>query len=177
MENDGSEIPNHTAVWVHIANGDFGRAEMVVLQLIAQTDSRDALALWHLFGLLASVLQSLNRSDEAARMHRHALSEALRAADGRDTIEVAIARYMLGKDLLLQGYAEDALIEVEFASARGGPCQHLLCAVAAEALWRLDRPEDSRAAAARALTSAPSDAEGWFIGQQLGYILGVVSAG
>lgn len=64
--------------WAHIDAERSDQAEPVLRKLIEQVDPEDALSRWQCLGLLAGVLNSLDRPDEGTEMYRRALTEAER---------------------------------------------------------------------------------------------------
>lgn len=66
-------------------------------------------------------------------------------------------RYMLGNQYLLFGDPRDALDTVDPVPPGVGHVQCLLHAVAADALWKLERKEEARARARIAIDVSPTD--------------------
>ena len=142
--------------WQHIDQREFAQAETVLRDLIDVTDSGDPIRLWELYGLLAGVLNSLSRPSEGTEMYRRALAEALRAGDASGA--VGPARFMLANQYLLFGDPRDALAEAEPVPNGVGHVQCLLHSIAAQALSKLGRSDEARAAARRAMDAAPTAA-------------------
>jgi predicted RNA polymerase sigma factor len=155
--------------WAHINAQEFGAAEIALRQLIDMTDPTDSIRLWELHGVLAGVLNSLSRPSEGTEMYRRALAEARRAGDSSDA--VGPARYMLANQYLLFGEPRDALAEAEPVPAGVGHVQCLLHYVSAEALWKLGRRDDARAAARLATEVAPTEKRRADVTRDLAHIL------
>jgi predicted RNA polymerase sigma factor len=156
--------------WKNIYAQEFGEAEIALRQVIALTDQSDPIRLWELHGLLAGVLNSLSRTDEGTDMYRRALADARSAGD--DHSAVGPARYMLANQYLLFGDPRDALAEAEPVPAGAGHIQCLLHSIAAQALWKLDRRSDARAAAQHAMDASPTDERRADMTRDLAHILG-----
>ena len=124
------------SAWAHIEAKRFDRAEAVLRELIERIDPDDVQRRWHCYGLLAGVLNSLDRVDEGTKMYRKALEEARRL---REPGTEGVSRYMLGNQYLLFGDARDALETVEPVPEGVGHLQCLLHSVAAEALWKVEK--------------------------------------
>ena len=155
MDAEGSEKALYRVAWKHIDAEEFSQAETVLRQVIDLADPADPLRFWELSGLLASVLNSLSRSDEATEMLRRALSEALRASPSNSA--VGVARYMLANQYLIYRDPRDALAEAVPVPAGGGQIQCLLHSIAAQALWKLGRHNEAQSAAKLAIDAAPTD--------------------
>jgi predicted Zn-dependent protease len=140
--------------WAHIDAKEYAEAEGLIRRVIELTPPNDSLRLWELNGLLATIMNSLGRPAEATERFERALSQAVRARPGHTAIEVA--RYMLANQYLLHGAPGDALAQVELATGIEGHTGALLQGIAARALWKLERRDEARAAAARALDAAPT---------------------
>jgi tetratricopeptide (TPR) repeat protein len=138
----------------HIATERFTEAEVVARQLLAAVDPSDAPRLWELSGLLASVLNSLGRWQEATLYLERALEEARYL--GADRSAVGVSRYMLSNQHLIFGSPADALAVAEPVPPGVGHVQCLLHLVAAQALWKLSRHDAARQAARDALASSPT---------------------
>src|SRR5688572_21089768 len=106
MSDDGQETTSTERAWQHIAAQRFDEAEPLVREGISAADPAAHSLLWHLFGLLASVLNSLRRRDEAHLMLRESLTQA--RAIGPDAKEIDVARYMLANHALLFGDPAEA---------------------------------------------------------------------
>jgi tetratricopeptide (TPR) repeat protein len=141
-------------VWAHIRARRFDEAEVTLRELIERAEPRDPLRLSYLLGVLAGVLNNLERPVEGTELYRQALAEARRSGASNS---VEAARYMLTNQLLIHGNPTDALAEAEPVPAGSGHVQCLLHSVAAQALWKLGRHEDARSAAKRAMDAAPTD--------------------
>ena len=155
--------------WEHIAAQEFAQAETLLRQLIDITDPSDSTRLWELNGLLAGVLNSLQRPSEGTEMYRRALAEARRAGESSST--VGPARYMLANQYLLFGDPRDALAEAEPVPAGAGHVQCLLHSICAQALWKLGRRDEAHVAAQRAMDTAPTDEARLDMTRELGHIL------
>ena len=153
--------------WAHIRARRFDEAEVTLRELIERAEPRDPLRLWYLLGVLAGVLNNLERPVEAAEMYRRALAEARRSGASNS---VETARYMLANQLLIHGNPTDALAEAEPIPAGRGHVQCLLRSVAAQALWKLGRHEDARSAAKRAIDAAPTDERRSDLTEELAHI-------
>lgn len=143
------------AGWEHISAGRFDEAEVMFRELLARTDPQDAERLWFLFGLLGDILNSLNRTNEAAEMMRRALAQAERLGPSRT--ELHYSRYRLGNHALNFASPSDALRELDPIPEGAGHIHCLMHSVAARALWKLDRREEARVTAKRAIDAAPTD--------------------
>jgi predicted RNA polymerase sigma factor len=155
MEKGESNEKLNSAAWGHVSAGRYAEAEVAFRQLLDRLGSRDPFRRWNYLGVLAGILNSLGRPDEGTEAYRQALDEVRTVNPNRP--EVAIARYMLASQFLIFGDPRDALREVEPIPAGAGHVQCLLRSVAAQALWKLNRPEEAREAACAALEAAPTD--------------------
>jgi hypothetical protein len=155
--------------WMHIHAERFDQAEVALRESIVRVDPDDAIRLWHVCGLLAGVLNSLDRTDEGTEMYRRALGEARRSRPPEPAVDTA--RYMLAKQYLPYGDPALALAETEPVPPGSGHVQCLLHAVAAEALWKLGRHDDARAAARNGITASPTDDRRAQLSERLKYIL------
>ena len=160
----------HASAWGHIDAKRFDQAEAILRELIGRIDPADVQRRWHCFGLLASVLNSLERVDEGTEMYRKALDEARRLPE--PATEVGVSRYMLGNQYLLFGDARDALETVDPVPEGVGHLQRLLHAVAAEALWKLEQRDEARTRARVAVDASPNDERRAELSKQLAHILG-----
>jgi tetratricopeptide (TPR) repeat protein len=120
------------AGWEHISAGRFTEAESAFREVLTRTDPQNTQRLWHLFGVLGDVLNSLHRTDEAAEMMRRALSQAERLGTSRT--EFHYSRYRLGNHALNFGSPSDALAELDPIPEGAGHIQCLMHMVAARAL-------------------------------------------
>ncbi len=155
MTRDAADKDLSNRASKHIAAEEYAQAEAVIRQRIERADERDSALLWHLFGLLGSVLNSLERPVEATEVLREALRHGRNAAPNGSRAEVA--RYMLANQLLNFAQPEDALAELTPIAAGTGHVQCLQHSVAAHALWKLERRGEAREAARAALDAAPTD--------------------
>jgi hypothetical protein len=158
-------------LWKHLGAEEFPQAEVAVRRLIDVAGPDDALELWNLYGVLASTLNSLARPAEATGMFDRALQEARKTGPSNSAIDVA--RYMLANQHLIYGDPSLALAECSPIPPGVGHVQCLLRAVAAEALWKLDRRSEAQDAARAAIDASPTDERRTALSDQLGYILGV----
>lgn len=161
--NDESEA------WAHIHAERFDEAEAVVCALVERSDPGDHQNLWHLFGLLGSILNSLGRNRDATSALETALAQARQISNSATTVDVS--RFMLGNQYLLFGNPQDALGIVQPIPPGAGHLQCLLSSVAAEAMWALARHDDAREAARNAVAAAPTDKRRAAIISALAYIL------
>jgi tetratricopeptide (TPR) repeat protein len=171
MSQDESDQGLSELAWKHIAAEEYEKAEETIRRRIAIADPKDAMRLWHLCGLLASTLNSLSRPDEAMDMLRESLTHA--RVLGPNATEVGVARCMLANQALIYGDPRDALAETTAIPEGSGHIQCLLHSVAAQALWKLERRDESRQAARSAINSAPTDARRAQLAAELEHILGV----
>jgi tetratricopeptide (TPR) repeat protein len=155
--------------WQHIAAERFEDAEPLIRECIARADRADNALLWHLSAWLAGVLNSLARHDEATAMLQQALVHA--RALGPGASEFGVARYMLADQALLFGEPADALDQTRPIPEGAGHIQCLLHSVAAHALWKLNRLNEARLAAMRALDAAPSSERRGSLADDLAEIL------
>jgi tetratricopeptide (TPR) repeat protein len=155
MDAEGSEKALYRAAWKHIDAEEFSQAEAALRQVVDLADPNDPLRLWELSGLMASVLNSLSRPDEATEMLRRALSEALRVGPANSA--VGVARYMLANQYLIYGDPRDALTQTLPVPVGNGHIQCLLHSIAAQALWKLNRHDEAQNAAKLAIDAAPTD--------------------
>lgn len=167
---DQEERDLRNVLWKHIDAEEFSEAEVAARRLIEITAPDDAIELWNLHGVLASILISLGRPQEATAMYERALREARRA--GPERPEVDAARYMLANQYLIYGDPAVALAECRPVPPGVGHVQCLLHAVAAEALWKLDRRVEAQNAAREAIDTSPTERRRASLSDQLGYILG-----
>jgi tetratricopeptide (TPR) repeat protein len=168
MESNKSSQTLYDLAWEHIREKRFDQAEPLLRTVIDGVDPGDSERLWSMFGLLASVLNSLSRFAEGTEMYRRQLAEARK---GVDKTAVEVARYMLANQFLIHGDPAEALAETQPIPAGCGHVQCLLHSVAAQALWKLHRPEESRAAALNAITSSPTDERRLEMTETLGHIV------
>lgn len=157
--------------WAHIDREEFIQAEEALRLLLDGLNPDDSLRIWEVAGLLASVLNSLSRPDDATEMYRRALSAARQAGD--DHPAVGPAQYFLANQHLIHGDPRDALTEANPVPVGTGPVQCLLHSVTAQAFWKLGQRGEAQAAAQRAVTAASTDERRKEILQDLDHILNV----
>jgi hypothetical protein len=92
MDDEKAWRDLNAVAWAHVGAERFDEAEVAIRELIDRTDLQYPLRLGHLFGLLAGVLNVLERPEEGTEMYRRALAEARRAGPSNG---VEVARYML----------------------------------------------------------------------------------
>jgi hypothetical protein len=155
MARDASDKQLSEFAWKHIAAEEYDKAEAAIRQRIAIADPKDSRLLWELYGLLASTLNSLARHAEATAILRESLGYARRVGPTYSGIQVS--RYMLANQELVHGDPADALAEALPIPDGSGHVECLLHSVAAEALRKLNRGDESRQAAHRALAASPTD--------------------
>jgi len=170
MADDESRPVLDEAALADLASDKFEQAEAALRNLIARVDSEDVARRWYLFSVLGGVLNMLDRPAEGTEMYRRSLVEARRLGPSR---EVEVATYALANQHLIFGDPEDALAEATPAPAGKGHTQCLLHAVAAEALWKLNRHDQARVSAQSAITACPTDERRVQMSEQLAYILRV----
>jgi tetratricopeptide (TPR) repeat protein len=110
-----------------------------------------ALADYH--GEFAAVLASLGRDQEALEQYRQAV--AVSARQDPQGPGVAVERYFLSELLLKMNNPDQVLEAIE--PVRQGKLQWLAHVVESDALWRMGRLEESKAAALLALDVADSE--------------------
>ena len=155
MEWDDKNSALNEEAWKHISAGEYEQAEKILRRLHERTDPGDAHRMFYLYGLLASVLNSLQRFDKATEMIRQQLSEAKRITTSNAAVDAA--RYFLSYQFLLHGAPEQALAEADPVPEGVGHAQCLLHSVTAQALWKLSRHEDAVVAARHAIAAAPTE--------------------
>jgi hypothetical protein len=173
MPNDANRKLEDTA-WSHIRSERYTEAEISVEQLIAEADSGDASRLWYLFGLLASILNSLHRSQDATLALRRALTEARRIGTTRP--EIGVSRYMLANQHLIHGDPAEALAEAIPVPEGTGHTECLLHSVVAQALWKLERHAEAQQAARSAVAASPTDERRSELTDELAQILRATNA-
>jgi tetratricopeptide (TPR) repeat protein len=141
--------------WKHISAKEFEQAENVVRRRIEEADRGEPGRMYFLFGLLGSVLNSLQRFDEATEMLRLSLAEAKKITTS--AAAVGVARYFLAYQYLLYGDPKQALAEAQPVPPGVGHSQCLLHSVSAQALWKLSRHDEAVAAARHAIEAAPTE--------------------
>jgi hypothetical protein len=167
---DDSSKSLNALVWKHISAREFEQAENIIRRLIEEVDRGDPDRMYFLFGLLASVLNSLQRFEEATQMLRLSLAEAKRIRTS--TAAVDAARYLLAYQYLLYGDPNQALVEAEPLPSGIGHSQCLLHSVAAQALWKLPRHDEAVLAARHAIEAAPTEERRSKLSLELAAILG-----
>jgi tetratricopeptide (TPR) repeat protein len=170
MARDATDKALSESAWKHIAAEEYGEAETAIRQRIAIADSEDFLLRWELFGLLASTLNSLARHDEATAMLRESLAYARKVGPSYSGIQ--ISRYMLANQALVRGDPAQALTEALPIPEGQGHVECLLHSVAAHALWKLNRGDESRQAAQRAIAASPTDERRSELTIDLAHVLG-----
>ena len=170
MARDASDKQLSELAWKHIASEEYDKAEAAIRQRIAIADPDDSQLRWELFGLLASTLNSLARHAEATAMLRESLVCARKV--GPTYSGVQISRYMLANQALVHGDLADALAEASPIPDGQGHVECLLHSVAAQALWKLNRGDESRQAARRAIAASPTDERRSELAIDLEHILG-----
>jgi hypothetical protein len=144
---------DESEVWGHIRADRFAEAAAALRELIARSGPEDHRNLWRLFGPRASTLNSHERHGEATEALRCALAHAYHLS----TSATNASRYMLGNQHLHFGKPEDALEIVEPLPSGVGHAECLLHAVAAEALWALDRHGEAFHAAGNVFSATDED--------------------
>jgi tetratricopeptide (TPR) repeat protein len=124
-----------------------------------------ALADYH--GEFAAVLASLGRDQEALEQYRRALTVSARLDP--DGPGVAIDRYFLSELLLKMNDPDQALEAI--GPVRHGKLQWLAHVVESDALWRMGRLEESKAAALLALDVADSEQKRTNVRERLRHVL------
>jgi len=170
MARDTSDKQLSELAWKHIAAEEYEKAEAAIRQRIAIADPKDFRLRWELYGQLASTLNSLARHAEATAILRESLGYARRVGPTYSGIQVS--RYMLANQELLHGDPSDALAEAIPVPDGPGHVECLLHSVVAEALWKLNRGDESRRAAQRALAASPTDERRSELAIGLAHILG-----
>jgi Flp pilus assembly protein TadD len=169
MDASESQRALDALAWKHIEAEECDQAEVVIRRLLDLADPEDPGRLWNLFGLLASVLNSLARPGEATEMLRRALSEARR--EDPSGSPVGVARFMLANQLLVHGDPRDALAEASPIPAGSGHSECLLHSVAAQALWKLGRLDEATAAARMSIDASPTEDRRSTLTHELAHIL------
>jgi hypothetical protein len=105
----------------------------------------------------AGVLSQLDRDDEAREQWSRTLAEELSAAGGEQGSGVRSTRYFFAKHLLKMGLAQAALDMT--APLHGPKCEWLVKDLEAEALVKVGRRAEARAALQDALRLARSDSQ------------------
>jgi Flp pilus assembly protein TadD len=159
----------HKTAWAHIDAERFAEAELALRELIGLVDPDDHQTLWHLLGLLGSVCNSQQHFDDGTDAYRRSMEAAQRMRP--EMSAVGVARYMLANQYLLYGDPRDALETVGPVPAGTGHVQCLLHAVAAEALWKLERKDEARERASDAIDASPTDERRKQLSSQLAHIL------
>jgi tetratricopeptide (TPR) repeat protein len=167
---DESSKALNALAWKHISAKEFQEAEKVIRRLIEEADRGDAERMFHLFGLLASVLNSLQRFEEATQMLSLSLAEARKIRTS--TAAVDAARYFLAYQYLLYGDPNQALAETQPVPSGVGHAQCLLHSVAAQALWKLSRHDEAVVSARHAIEAAPTEERRSELSVELAAILG-----
>lgn len=168
MARDASDKQLSELAWKHIAAEEYEKAEAAIRQRIAIADPKDFRLRWELYGLLASTLNSLARHAEATAMLRESLGYARKVGPTYS----GISRYMLADQELLHGDPSAALAEAIPVPDGPGHVECLLHSGVAEALWKLNRGDESRQAAQRALAASPTDERRSELAIDLAHILG-----
>jgi hypothetical protein len=146
---------SESEAFAHIHAGRFAEAETVVRALIIGAEGQDHRRLCYLFGLLGSILNSLERHDDATFVLREALDHALQVR-GSDS-EANTHRYLLANQYLNFGDPAQALTVIQVVPPGVGHVQCLLHIIAAKSLWALGRQDEARRAADGAMAAAPTD--------------------
>jgi tetratricopeptide (TPR) repeat protein len=170
MEWDDKNSALNKEAWKHISAGEYEQAEEALRRLLELADSGDAHRMFYLYGLLASVLNSLQRFGEATGMLRQQLSEAKKITTSNAAVDAA--RYFLSNQFLLYGTPEQALAEANPVPGGVGHTQCLLHSVTAQALWKLSRHEEAVFAARHASEAAPTEDRRSELSVELAAILG-----
>ena len=155
MARDPTDKSLSELAWKHIAAKEYGAAETTIRQRIAIADPENSRLRWELFGLLASTLNSLARHAEATAMLRESLDCARKVGPTYSGIQTS--RYMLANQQLVHGDPAEALAEAIPIPDGQGHVECLLHSVVAQALWKLNRGDESRQAAQRAIAASPTD--------------------
>lgn len=122
-------------------------------------------------GEFGGVLATMGRTEEATAQFAAAIAAELAHGEADSSSGVLTARYFLADHLVRSGTPGRAL-EVLAPALRSAPDDWLICMVHAEALWALGQVVESRAAAKRAITSAPTFEKKAELSEHLGEILG-----
>ena len=170
MARDEADKALSDLAWSHISAEEYDHAETAVRRRLAIADPQDYQLRWELFGLLASILNSLSRPAEANEMLRESFVCAQKVGPMYDGI--AMSRYMIANQALIYGDPADALVEVGAIPAGQGHIESLLHSVAAQALWKLNRIDESRLAAHAAIATSPTNEDRADLAIVLEHILG-----
>ena len=118
-----------------------------------------------------ALLSALGRNEEALRQFQRALTHELHEDPGAEHAAVGVATSFLGEHLLkLRRYAE-ALQTIEASPALRGRTEWLLRFVEAHALRGLNRGNEAKVSATRAIACAPSKEKSAELASQLAEIL------
>jgi predicted RNA polymerase sigma factor len=131
---------------------------------------------WQLHGEFASVLVRAGRLKEAEEQSRLSLAAALRQEASEDSPPVVVARYFLA-EMIVETRPQEALDLVTPSLSARPKLQRLARAMQAEALSRLGRADEARAAAEQAVELCQTDQQRDTMRQRLAHVLAPTSTG
>jgi tetratricopeptide (TPR) repeat protein len=144
-------------------------AQAAFERLLVDSVALDDDSLPEVCGAFAGVQHKLGRMDEALSLHERALREAQRLDAGLFT--VSVYRYFLGNFLVGIGRAADAVDTLQPSVGQDDKSDRFLLLPLAKALWILQRHDEARATARRALELAKTDEHRQKAVESLGEIL------
>jgi hypothetical protein len=170
MADDQSRRRLSKSAREHIDSENFEQAEIALRTLLDEIDPDDHISRWIELIALAGTLNMLDRADEGTEVYRQVLAEAQQMFPQAPQLDVS--RYMLGNQYLLFGDPRDALKTVNPIPDGSGHVQCLMHAVAAQALWKLERRDEACASAKSAMVACPTDDRRAQLSEELSDILG-----
>jgi tetratricopeptide (TPR) repeat protein len=157
---------------------DAGRLDEATALYLEAVAGLDPTHYWspQVHGQFASVLTQLGRIEEAGEQYARALQLERDQALGQETPAVAVARYFLAEHYLTREDPNRALATIQPALHHPSRLDALIRTVEAEALSKLGRTEDARAAAVAALRASGSDEQSRKVRDRLAALLNVDEA-
>jgi predicted RNA polymerase sigma factor len=167
MSNRASDLAAQAWYFAERERYDEAVAAFGAAVAAAQPDMHDV---WQLHGEFASVLVRAGRLREAEAQSRLSLDAALRQEGREDSSPVVLTRYFLA-EMIVATRPQEALEVITPSLAAPPKLQRLARAMQAEALSRLGRPGEARAAAEQAVALCQTDQQQATMRQRLAHLL------
>lgn len=151
--------------------GMLSESEAKYREAVALAEESESYQLPDYCSQLAQVLSRAGRIEEATEYHQRAISEALRQGADDNSSLTSILRYFFAEHLMATDRPNQALEILAPSLKASAHSKNLLRMVEAEALWKLGRKPEARAAAKDALRLSSREEQKERIRQRLMTIL------